>query len=85
VDRGGPQDLIRHGHNGFVARANDPASLAAHLEPLLRDPGLRRRMAGAARASATSRDWEEINDRLLRSYAEVVRSARVRNAANAGG
>jgi phosphatidylinositol alpha 1,6-mannosyltransferase len=85
VDRGGPQDLIRHGHNGFVARANDPASLAGHLEPLLRDPGLRRRMAGAARASATSRDWEEINDRLLRSYAEVVRSARVRNAANAGG
>ena len=73
VDRGGPQDLISPGENGFVARANDPAHLADHAERLLRDPDLRRRLGREARASAVAeRSWSAINGRLLESYGEVV-------------
>lgn len=72
VDRGGPQDLISSGENGFIARANDIASIADAVEPLLRDEALRRRMGAAARLSADSRDWEEINGGLIESYARVV-------------
>lgn len=76
VDRGGPQDLIEPGVNGFVARANDPASIADALQPLLEDAELRGRMSAAARVSARSRSWEEINGALLDSYAQVVAEGR---------
>lgn len=72
VDRGGPPDLVRPGETGFVARANDPADLADHVERLLRDAGQRRRMGARARAAASERDWQAINGRLIDSYARVV-------------
>lgn len=72
VDRGGPQDLIDHGVNGFVARANDIENMADAVERLLTDPELRGRMSGAARESAASRDWTAINDGLIASYHEVM-------------
>ncbi|MQA90728.1 MAG: glycosyltransferase [Gemmatimonas sp.] len=71
-DRGGPQDMIRHGENGFIARANDPFDFATHLQRLLENPDLRTRLAHNARASADSRDWHEINGTLLDSYRKVV-------------
>lgn len=72
VDRGGPQDLIAHGRNGYVARANDIEDIADAVERLLTDSTLRGRMSEAARESAASRDWAAINDRLVESYGEVV-------------
>jgi phosphatidylinositol alpha 1,6-mannosyltransferase len=77
VDRGGPQDLVQHGVNGFVARANDVQDIADRVAPLLLDAALRNRMGEAARRSAAPRDWEEINGTLLSSYqALVARGAR---------
>lgn len=73
VDRGGPQDLINHGSNGFVAKANDPLSIAEYLERLLSDAALRQAMSREARSSASSRDWGEINQKLLDSYRAVLR------------
>jgi phosphatidylinositol alpha 1,6-mannosyltransferase len=72
VNRGGPQDLITHGRNGYVARANDIDDIADVVEPLLRDSTVRGRMSEAARESAASRDWTAINDRLIASYGEVI-------------
>lgn len=72
VDRGGPQDLIEPGVNGFVARANDVEQISDAVERLLTDAALRARMGAAARESAASRDWEAINGGLIESYAEVV-------------
>ncbi len=72
VDRGGPQGVIRPGETGLVARANDPADLADGVERLLRDRELRRRMGRAARARAEGRHWDDVNARLLESYARVV-------------
>jgi phosphatidylinositol alpha 1,6-mannosyltransferase len=72
VDRGGPQDLIRHGETGFVARANDTGDISRYLQLLLEDEGLRGRLGRAGRESASSRDWEEINGGLIDSYARVI-------------
>lgn len=74
VNRGGPQDLIMHGENGFIAEANDIESLGDHLRRLLEDPALRRRMSDQARQSAHSRSWDEINGGLLASYQAVLGS-----------
>lgn len=72
VDRGGPPDLVEPGRTGFIARANDPADLAARVEPLLRDPVERARMGRTARDAARERDWAAINGRLVDSYARLV-------------
>jgi phosphatidylinositol alpha 1,6-mannosyltransferase len=79
TDRGGPQDLIRTGENGFIVRGNAPDEMADRVELMLRDGALRARMAAAARDSAVTRDWEEINGGLIESYRSVVREAAVPN------
>lgn len=76
VDRGGPPELVRPGETGWIARANDPADLAARCEPLLRDPAERARMGHQARQAAAERDWAAINGRLIQSYGEIVQRNR---------
>ena len=78
VDRGGPQDLIEEGENGFIAPANDVEAIADRLERLLHDPELRRAMSVSARRSAANRDWNSINRGLLNSYRHLT------EAGNAG-
>ncbi|CAN5757781.1 glycosyltransferase family 1 protein [soil metagenome] len=77
TDRCGPQDLVRTGENGFIVRGNAPEEMADRVELLLRDGELRARMASAARESAITRDWEEINGGLAESYRTVVREATI--------
>lgn len=72
VDRGGPQDLIDEGENGFIAPANDIEAIADRLERLIRDPELRQRMSVSARNSAAHRDWDSINRGLLASYRRLT-------------
>ncbi|MEX2571856.1 MAG: glycosyltransferase family 1 protein [Gemmatimonadota bacterium] len=81
ADRGGPQDLITHGTNGYVATANDTAGIAGFVERLIEQPRLRERMGDAARRSASSRDWEEINGGLVASYEDVISGASGQTAA----
>jgi phosphatidylinositol alpha 1,6-mannosyltransferase len=76
VDRGGPPDLVDHGVTGWIARANDPADLADHVQRLLADPALRARMGTAAVESARDRDWPAINGRVVESYERLVAAAR---------
>ncbi|MFI4977197.1 MAG: glycosyltransferase [Solirubrobacterales bacterium] len=49
VDSGGPTDFIEDGHTGVLARSGNPEDLADALEPLLRSPALRERIATAGR------------------------------------
>ncbi|HEX8697033.1 MAG TPA: glycosyltransferase family 1 protein [Longimicrobium sp.] len=76
VDRGGPPDLVEPGQTGFVARPNDPADLARHVEWLLAHPEERARMGRCARERARERDWSEVNGRLLASYRRIVEASR---------
>ncbi|HET6231453.1 MAG TPA: glycosyltransferase family 1 protein [Longimicrobiaceae bacterium] len=72
VDRGGPPDLVDAGETGWIARANDPADLAARVESLLRDPAARARMGSRARQVAGERDWSAINGRLVDDYTRLA-------------
>jgi glycosyltransferase involved in cell wall biosynthesis len=48
---GGIPDLVRHEENGLVARPRDVEAIARHLGDLLEDPGRRRELGTAARAT----------------------------------
>ena len=41
-------ELVRDGHNGFLARPGHAAQVAAHLDLLCSDPSLRARMSAAS-------------------------------------
>lgn len=71
-DRGGPQTVIDPGTTGLVARARDPADLAAQVGRLLADAELRGAMGRAARRQTIGRSWERVNDALLDGYRSVV-------------
>jgi glycosyltransferase involved in cell wall biosynthesis len=49
VRSGGPAEFIEHERTGLLARSGSPADLADALEPLLRSPELRARIAAAGR------------------------------------
>lgn len=72
VDRGGPQDLVTHGVNGFIARARGISEMGSFARTLLEGEERRRVMGLAARRSADRRDWETINEGLVASYAKVI-------------
>jgi glycosyltransferase involved in cell wall biosynthesis len=52
---GGVPDVVREGEDGFLVEVGDVDGLAGRLEQLARDPGLRSRMGGAARARVLER------------------------------
>ena len=84
VDRGGPQDLVTHGVNGFIAKAHDIAEMGGFARTLLDDAELRSLMSLAARDSADRRDWETINEGLLASYERVIGEGTVSGIDRAG-
>jgi glycosyltransferase involved in cell wall biosynthesis len=76
---GGLQALIRNEETGVFLdpETEDPvANLAAQLDRLARDPGLRERLAAAGRAEARARyDWRIIGTRLEELYREAEANA----------
>lgn len=72
VDRGGPQGVIEPGVSGLVARANDPDDLADEAARLLTDARLRRWMGRMARQQTEGRDWDSVNESLIRSYQRLL-------------
>jgi len=78
VRSGGITDIISDGETGLLAPPDDPASLADRILRLLREHGLRNRLATAGHASATSR---YASGPLARQYAELVRYAAIQSRA----
>lgn len=56
---GAAPDLLQPGVNGLACDAGDAVSLAAALEPLVSDAGLRRRMGEASRRIIAAWDYEQ--------------------------
>ncbi|MEZ5300134.1 MAG: glycosyltransferase family 4 protein [Verrucomicrobiales bacterium] len=50
----GLRDFIRHGENGLLFKAGDPASIAAALRAIATNPALRARLSQNARAEAAA-------------------------------
>ena len=54
--------------------AQNPAALADRVERLVNDAALRRRLADAAVAVATTRTWDAVFDRLVADYREALKA-----------
>jgi glycosyltransferase involved in cell wall biosynthesis len=56
-DMGGPRDLVRNGHNGFITRSLDAQDFAAAVNRLITNPTLRQAMGKAGRSAVETRSW----------------------------
>ncbi|HUL62632.1 MAG TPA: glycosyltransferase family 4 protein [Methanocella sp.] len=73
TDAGGDREMVRDGVNGFVVPMRDPAALAARINALLADGGLRARMGAAGRKIAEEEfDWALIAAQTKRVYEELL-------------
>lgn len=67
----GPSEIITHGCDGLLVPVGDAVALAAGLERLLDDPGLRERLGQAGQARAAHFTVEN----LLPQYEELIQRA----------
>lgn len=82
-DAGGPRDLVRHGHTGYLLPA-DRKGFQAELPDwvdALRDPVLRAELGAAARRDVLARTWPAVCEELVGHYAAVAGSVLQRHAA----
>lgn len=71
---GGLVDIVTDGETGYFIPSDDESALVARLRSLVDDPGLRNRLAGAARARAEDRfDARQNVARLVQCLREVAR------------
>jgi glycosyltransferase involved in cell wall biosynthesis len=83
---GGVPEFVEDGVTGLLVSPQDPAALAAGLQRLLADAGLRERLARAGRAQAEERfGLAERYDAVAAVYAGVVARRKPRAAARTGG
>ena len=76
TDTGASTEAIRHGTTGWVIKPNDAESLAAALQALIDDPGLRRQMGENGRALIEQRFDASINvPRILGIMKDAVDTA----------
>ncbi|WP_090971992.1 glycosyltransferase family 4 protein [Nocardioides exalbidus] len=68
---GGPIDVVDDTVAGYLYEPGDAGELVAHVERLLTQPVLRRRMSQAARASVRDRTWQAVNELLVSHYLDV--------------
>jgi GT2 family glycosyltransferase len=80
TDAHGNRDFCRDGDNCLMAE-DDPASVRAALERVLRDPDLRERLSAEGRRTAEEHAWPGLIDRVERFFEEVAPPARALDAA----
>jgi glycosyltransferase involved in cell wall biosynthesis len=78
---GGVLEFARHGDNAWLVAPNSADSVADGLRRLLLDSELRRRLAEGGKRTAQERGWNEVYDRLLRDYQDVIDSGSLIRAA----
>ncbi|MDH3222546.1 MAG: glycosyltransferase family 4 protein [Gemmatimonadota bacterium] len=79
TDLGGTAEIVTHGQTGFLFPPDDAEALAACIDVLLGDPGLRRRLGDAGRGAF--RDRFEF-ERCYRGMIDVLTRARGRRPSN---
>lgn len=68
----GCRDVVRHGENGFLVPARDPAALAVALRKLIESRSLREEMGRKGRARATEFSTKMVIERTLNLYADLA-------------
>ena len=74
---GGLLTLVDHGVTGYLVEGREPVDYARHVDDLLRDPVLARRMSVSAAARARTYTWSTSAARLRRLYTDLCTSALV--------
>jgi glycosyltransferase involved in cell wall biosynthesis len=70
-DVGGIPEVVRHGETGLLVPPGDVDALAAALDRLVADAGLRARLSAGARARAAGYAWPRLAARVAAVYARV--------------
>lgn len=70
--RGGPLDLVRNGHNGFLFRPGDLPGLRGAVDLLVTDDALRTTLGRHAREDTLDRTWEWANSELTGHYERAM-------------
>jgi glycosyltransferase involved in cell wall biosynthesis len=66
------RELVAEGERGLLFPLGDVVTLAAQLERLCRDGGLRDRLRAAGASSGEARPWPEVTDEVESVYGELV-------------
>jgi phosphatidylinositol alpha 1,6-mannosyltransferase len=69
---GGVLEFATHGGNAWLVEPDSAAGVTDGLHRLMTDTSLRRRLAAGALATARSRDWGQVYDRLLEDYRAAI-------------
>jgi D-inositol-3-phosphate glycosyltransferase len=68
---GGLITLVEHGYTGYLVESRDPAQYAAHVDRILADPVLARRLSVSAAARGRTYTWSRSAARLHRLYSDL--------------
>ncbi len=66
------RDVLEDGRCGVLFATGDPAALAAAVDRVLADPGLRREVAARAVAASAAYDWSRVSSRVEEVYDGVL-------------
>jgi glycosyltransferase involved in cell wall biosynthesis len=66
------RELVGEGERGLLFPVGDVLTLAAQLERLSRDAGLRQRLRAAGTASGEARSWVEVTDAVESVYGRLI-------------
>ena len=72
VDATGATNLVRDGETGVLTDPGDVDALASALTAYAADPELRRRHGVAGVEVAKTREWDQINSAVLKTYQRVI-------------
>jgi phosphatidylinositol alpha 1,6-mannosyltransferase len=75
ANQGGAQENVQPGVTGKLVEAGDADGFTQAIFELARNPQLRGKLAGNARAFGLARDWNPELDRLVEQYEAALRSA----------
>jgi glycosyltransferase involved in cell wall biosynthesis len=78
---GGHNDTVIDRFTGLHVAVRDPRGIAAALNELAEDPGLRERLGSAAKARAQRFTWDRVAAETLRVYRTLERSEPARHTA----
>lgn len=70
---GGLKDFISDGRNGLLFDPEDPKSLTGAYDRLVREKGLPERLTAQAAEDVRAYSWENLTQRLLNLYRELIR------------
>ncbi|BDZ42496.1 glycosyl transferase [Paraoerskovia sediminicola] len=69
---GGPIDIVRPSHTGWLYRPGDTEQMRAAVVDLAGDARKRRAFGDAARASTLGRTWRRLGDELMSHYRDAI-------------